>query len=161
MTRSLSYKKIIAGIALAAAFASGIAVSLAAPAFADSPAVIFLTRLNQVIATYPLNNAFSVGSTTASTPNGGKAKLQVVLGYTGYLNGTATTTYQDAFDVASTTANGSATTTADLLRINNAGCVNIFATSTATQVKLTFNATTTQGSTNNGVVDFAYGTCTP
>lgn len=155
MTKSYSLKHI------AAAFLAGLAIMLmgyGVAAHADS-VIVFLTRVNQVISTYPQNNAFSVGSSTASTPTGGRAKLQVVLGYTGYLNGTATSTFGDAFDVASTTATGSATTTSDLFRINNAGCINIFATSTATAVKLTFNATTTQGTTNNGVVDFAFGTC--
>lgn len=125
----------------------------------SSPVVVMFTRAAQVISVWPRNDALSVGSTTAMTPQGSVSALQVVLNYAGYLNNTATTTFPDAFDVASTTATGSATTTADLFRINNAGCVDIAGTSTATQVHLTFNATTTQGSTNSGVVDFAYGKC--
>lgn len=141
----------------------GAGISLAGTAFAQdisqSPVVVMFTRAAQVIAVWPRNDAFSVGSTTAMTPQGGLSALGVVLNYSGYLNGSATSTFADAFDVASTTATGSATTTTDLFRVNSAGCVNVVGTSTATAIKLTFNASTTQGSTNAGVVDFAYGKC--
>jgi hypothetical protein len=103
---------------------------------------VFLTRLASTTTTYPRNARFSVGTTTPLS-----AKFSV------YANRGETMT--KLLQVASSTA----TTQGDLFLINNVGCVQVIATSTLTPVKLTFNATTTHGATNNGVVDWAYGTC--
>lgn len=111
--------------------------------FARADAIVFITRLGQVQTTYPRNNAFSVGTTSPTV-----AKLSVYAN-TGETN-------KRLFEVASSTAAGA---TVNLFKVDNTGCIQTFATSTATPVKLTFTATTTQGATNNFSVDAAYGSC--
>ena len=113
---------------------------------ASGAVIVFLTRLNGVMSTYPANNAFNVGT---STPQGGAAKLGLSLN--------VTDTFGKAFEIASTTGTGTATTSADLLLVKNTGCIQATATSSATQIKLTFSTVAT--STASGYVLWAYGTC--
>lgn len=124
---------------------AGAALTFSPTAKAD--AIVFLTRLNQVIATYPNSNAFSVGTTT---PAGGAAKLSATLN--------ATETFKKAFEVASTTGTGTATTTADLFLVKNSGCIQVTSTSSATQISLFFS-TAGATSTFNGTAFWKYGAC--
>lgn len=126
-------------------------VAIFGAAFAFSPearadAIVFITRLGNNQATYPRSNAFLVGTTT---PNA-TTKLGT------YLN-VGETLFRNAFDVASTTGNGTATTTGSLLGITRAGCITTIATSTATPVRLNFLAVATTSA--NGFVTWAYGAC--
>lgn len=150
-----------------ALFALGLVVLVAlAGLLAFSPVaradgIVFLTRIGGLISTYPRNNGFSVGTTTptgAATSTIGK--LDVTLNPSDKFLGLQADGWLKAFEVGSTTtAGGTATTTKDIFSIYNTGCIQTVATSSATPVKITFNATTTQGATNNFVLDAAYGTC--
>lgn len=111
---------------------------------------IFLVRSNSVVSTYPAGNAFSVGtSTPVGTPQTQIGKLSVTLN--------VTDTWRKAFEVASTTGIGTATTTADLFAVTRAGCINTVATSTATPIHMVLLAVATTSS--NGFVTWAYGNC--
>lgn len=145
MSTSKAPLKALLGAFLAFVFVVGGVFSFSPAARAD--AVIFLTRLNQVIATYPANNAFNVGS---STPQGGAAKLGVSLN--------VTDTYKKAFEIASTTGTGTATTSAAIFLVKNTGCVQAVATSSATPIALQFS-TAGATSTFKGTVFWNYGLC--
>lgn len=123
---------------------------LAASPVARADAVVFLTRLNGSIRTYPASNSFSVGYTGTTTAPTSKMSV--------YLN--VTDTYKSGLEIASTTGSGTATTTADIFRVNNAGCVQLTSTSSATQIVLNLS---TKGATSTfaGTAYWSYGTCTP
>lgn len=146
----LQLKDVLVGALLTLVFVAG--ATFAAVPQAKADAVVFLTRLNQTIATYPASNAFSVGTSTNAAVPGSTAKLSATLG--------VTDTFAKGLEIASTTGSGTATTTANLLSVGRGGCIQLTSTSSATQIKLqisTLGAT----STFNGTAYWNYGTCSP
>jgi hypothetical protein len=154
-----SFLTLLAGVGIGIGLTfGGVALAQTVPA---GNVIVMLTKLGQVISVWPRTASFDVGATTtAQTPQGGLSLLEAVIPYNGYLNNVATTTFADAFDIASTTP-GAATSTPDLFRINNAGCIGIVGTSTQTPIHLTVQASSTAvaGTGNNGFVTFAFGKC--
>lgn len=104
--------------------------------------IVLLTRVGNVQTTYPRNNAFSIGTTSSTV-----AKLSVYAN-TGETNARL-------FEVASSSAAG---VTGTFLKVDNVGCIQTTATSTATPVKIVFSALGAT-STFNGTAYWQYGSC--
>lgn len=158
------FRKHIALVVLAGVVAlGGVASFVPQVQAATASVVVFLTRLNGIIATYPASNAFSVGTTTTTgagsvaTSSTGIAKLGVTLNPSdSFLN--SAEGFKKAFEVASTTTTGgTATTTRNIFMVGNTGCVQLTGTSSATQIKLVFGTVPT--TTVSGFVQWSYGTC--
>lgn len=161
MSLSLTKKIGVAVLALVAFAAVALSLSYAGLVNAQSANPVFLTRNVGVISTYPRNSALSVGTTTSPTQAATTTigKLNVTLNPGDTFLGAAREGFQKAFQVSSTTtAGGTATSTAELFSIYRTGCINSIATSTATPIKLVLSALGAT-STFNGTVYWQYGSC--
>lgn len=161
----MSLTKLLPKQFLAAAALAVVVLALAAgfSALAAKADVVFLTRQNRIMSTYPQYNAFSIGTSTVpgsgnATSTTGIGKLAVTLSpddaFLNTLDG-----YRKAFAIASTsTAGGTATTTKDIFSIRDTGCINAIATSSATPIRLNMEP---KGATStfSGTVYWSYGTC--
>lgn len=157
MSTSGNFYRLLAALAMLAVSAIVLAGALVAHGDVNPP--IFLTRLAGIITTYPRNVGFSVGTTSPSTTIIGKLNV-TLLPSDAFVAAAGRDTFRKAFQVSSTTtAGGTATSTADIFSVYRTGCVGIMGTSTATPLKIVLVTGSTTATATAGLLGVAFGVC--